>query len=589
MDAPASTAAASDDDLPLDLVDEPGPTSGPWSRPRDWRTAASLAVVAVVIALPLRSLFKQGGSPMEEGFMLVFPERLLAGDVPNRDFLYLYGPGSLWVLGAVYKVFGTSLAAERVVGLIQQLGIVFGVFALARPFGRPNATVCAVTAVFISLMPIGLTAMAWDGGVALAVVGLVVGLHGRRRADRARPGDHRVASRLFVLAGGLGAAALLYRPDLILAVMLAYGAVAWGLGRPYLVRLTATLAGVLVVGYGAHLVMAGPGNAIQGMLIDPVFELRGGRRLPSPPSWDRFDGALTAVAQLVVPGWSFPALSGPRQVVVWFYLLLAAVVFEVALGLRRLRADRADWKARLMLAAGLLGLGMIPQALQRPDATHLAWVSSVPVALLPMYLTELVRPRLDARGGNVGRWAAVAFGTLGAVVVLFAMIPYFTVRPWTELTRQTFKQDYFGFDVHRGGRNFYLGSEPITPAAQGVVDALARRAEPGDRLFVGTGDLRKTPYSDAYLYHLFPELTPATRYIELDPGVANAEDSGLADDVASADWLILSHVWDNWSEPNDARKFGSDAPNRVVERDFCLVERFGNEKLTYFLLYERCR
>ena len=31
---------------------------------------------------------------------------------------------------------------------------------------------------------------------------------------------------------------------------------------------------------------------------------------------------------------------------------------------------------------------------------------------------------------------------------------------------------------------------------------------------------------------LFPEAEPATYYIEMDPGIANAEDSGLAEEVA---------------------------------------------------------
>src|SRR6476469_240413 len=172
---------------------------------------------------------------MEEGFMLVFPERVLAGDIPNRDFLHLYGPGSLWVLAGVYKVFGASITVERTVGLIQHLGVIFGVFALARPFGRRIATVCGVTAVFIAITPIGLAALAWNGGVALALWGLVAGMLGRRRAERGRQADDRAAIRLFVLAGALGAAALWFRPDLTVAIALSYGAMAWRLERRHLV------------------------------------------------------------------------------------------------------------------------------------------------------------------------------------------------------------------------------------------------------------------------------------------------------------------------------------------------------------------
>ena len=64
---------------------------------------------------------------------------------------------------------------------------------------------------------------------------------------------------------------------------------------------------------------------------------------------------------------------------------------------------------------------------------------------------------------------------------------------------------------------------------------------------------------------MLPELEPATHYIEMDPGVANADDSGLADDLASADIAILSTIWDDWDEPNDSREIGSAEAERVLD------------------------
>ena len=120
-----------------------------------------------VIALPLRGLFLATGSSMEEGFMLAFPQRVLAGDVPNVDFLHLYGPFSLHVLAGWYWVFGDTLESQRVFGLLQHLGIIFALFALARAWGRRTAVVSAVTVTLLVLTPIGLSALAWEGVVAL--------------------------------------------------------------------------------------------------------------------------------------------------------------------------------------------------------------------------------------------------------------------------------------------------------------------------------------------------------------------------------------------------------------------------------------
>ncbi|MCU1498680.1 MAG: hypothetical protein JWM47_2633, partial [Acidimicrobiales bacterium] len=407
----------------------------------------------------------------------------------------------------------------------------------------------------------------------------------------------------------LAGAALLFRPDAIVGVALGSAAVLAGLGWAYRRRWLAGAA-VGVAPYLVLLAMAGPGRAIEGMLIEPVFELRGGRSLPQPPSWSHFDGALQKVASLREPSWSLPALESPNQAFIWFFLLPAVVAFVVGVGWWRVRAEAGAWRPRVLLAVGLLGLGLMPQALQRPDSTHLAWVSCVPLAFLPAAVAEalahLRRPerlarvmahvrlphllagllarvsppvavsrrlaRLPVRAPrfDAGFWSVV----LVALVPLF-VIPHFTARTWVDLVGQTRSDDVFGYPLRHGDRTFYLGSETIAADGQRMLDEVGPQMQPGERLFVGTADLRKTPYSDAYLYFLLPRLIPATRYIEMDPGMANRADSGMAGEVAAADWLILTHIWDGWQEPNGSRDLGSDAPNRVVRRDFCSAGVYG--------------
>src|SRR5258708_34151374 len=77
------------------------------------RNAIVFVIIGLAFLIPLRGLLRSQGPPMEEGFILVFPERLLHGDLPNRDFLHLYGPGTLWALAGPYTGFGTSRTAER--------------------------------------------------------------------------------------------------------------------------------------------------------------------------------------------------------------------------------------------------------------------------------------------------------------------------------------------------------------------------------------------------------------------------------------------------------------------------------------------
>src|SRR3954470_15861377 len=211
----------------------------------------SIGVVAVVCLLPLRGLLRAPGPPMEEGFMLVFPERVLHGDIPNVDFLHLYGPGSLWWLASIFKVLGTSLWTERLAGYAQQVALVPAVYFAARPWGRWLAASGAIVTAIVIVPPIGLTALAWVGGVAFGLWAMVA-----------------ATNRRVVLAGLLGAAALLFRLDLVVAVSLGLVVAAKPLARRERVQLLVAYAGGLSL-YLVHVAMAGPNNVWQGMIVEP--------------------------------------------------------------------------------------------------------------------------------------------------------------------------------------------------------------------------------------------------------------------------------------------------------------------------------
>jgi len=114
---------------------------------------------------------------------------------------------------------------------------------------------------------------------------------------------------------------------------------------------------------------------------------------------------------------------------------------------------------------------------------------------------------------------------------------------------------------------------------------LAARSQPGDRVIVGPADLSRTIYSDASIYYLFPELTPGTKYIEMDPGLADRAGSGLAEEIPDADFLVLTNIWTGWHEPNASDKHLSDEANQAVADNFCLTKRYEDNLV---LLFERC-
>jgi len=534
------------------------------------------ALVALAVLIPLRGLFRAEGGSMEEGFMLVFPERVLAGDVPNKDFLHLYGPGSLWVLAGAFKAFGVSIFVERGVGLLHNLSLIGSVFVFALPWGPTVATVAALLALVIAITPIGLIALPWVGGLGFVTVGAVIAA----RALPDGPWADRRPERLTLLGGACFGFGLLYRPDLVLAVALA-GAVLWWAADPSRRRrlvygLLAGSSPMLI-----HLVMAGPANAFRGMFLQPVFDLREGRRLPVPPSGDDLDGYLQKINELDTLDWPAP-FNTPQQIRLWFFVLLAATAFVAVVALLGVRRARPPWRSQLLLVGAAISVGILPQAVQRPDTTHLAWVACFTLPMLIVAIADLVERR-SLESAPKKAWIASALVASLLVVVVF---PFFSARRYADLSLQTFGRSRSATAVTHDGRTFYEGRADISPAFDELAAAVDEVTEPGDRLFVGPADLSRTPYVDSYLYHLFSDLVPATYYIEMDPGVADADDSGLEDDLATADVVVLSTLWDRWEEPNASVQDGSDASERVLAEQFCLRGTFGEP--TIFELYTPC-
>ena len=544
----------------------------PWRRRWSWGTFLGASIVAFLTLLPVRGMYHSTGGTMEEGFMLAFPERMMKGAVANVDFLHLYGPGALDLLTVWYRLFGVTLEAERTFGLLQHVGIIAGLWVIARAWGRGAACVTAGLSVFLILTPIGLTAMAWNGAVALGLWSVIAGIRARNVSD------DRTAMWLHGIGGGLAGFALTFRPDLGVALLLAHGWLLWRRRgwKPFAIGTVVGLLPLLT-----HVVRIGPGRAIRTMILDPVFELRPGRELPRPPSWNVLDGALQAIAEDVPPWWRLPAIAASHQLFLWFFALPVLAFLVVGTGLWLHRRTNGAPRAIVLTAAGLFGVGLLPQAFQRPDSTHLTWVACISWPLLVPTIIELVRHRAPRAHPRLRLAIAGTF----LAGLMFVIAPFYTYRTYLLYTRVSVGNLPPAYEVERDGRRFYMGDARPWRATAAAIEALDELAQPGERLFVGPVDLRRTWYSDTFFYYLFPELTPATYFMEMDPGIANAEGSSLADDVASADWVLLTAFWAGWREPNTAMDYGSDAPNEVVRNEFCLVESFEDDLV---LLYRRC-
>ena len=499
----------------------------------NWRarrnSMAAAAVVLLVLMVGFWPSFENTGLPMDEGMLLVYPELVSHGQLPYRDFETFYGPANPYLLAGTFTIFGTHIFTERSVGLLYRIVCVLAIFGIARRWGTVLASGCMFVAgaLLICTPPV---ASAWIGAMASALTSLWI-----------------LSSNLGLLryffAGLLAGLALLFRPDIAPAVVLS--------SLPFLWRATWKIRGQYVAGVGFALLplaiitlLAGVTPVWSNLFYYPVIASNPGRRLPL------FTAEPYVLNLLVLH-------------LIGSLVILATAVIE-------LRKERASTKGLILLSLAALALLLTPQAIQRLDLGHLLFAGLVSLPCLAIAIASL-----SYRTPIPGKASALA-GILAAIALIETAAPELTITIRNAfVSGLSTKQSPVVF-VEQENRSFPFASQAAARSAGRLFEKLETQSKPGERLFVGPGDLRRTNYSDTYIYHLFPKLRPASYFLEMNPFSANRPGSRLATDVASADWLVLNRAWDTWSEPNRSVENGENAANEVVQTQFTQIGEYGS-------------
>ncbi len=144
------------------------------SWPADLVCIFLLISVCLAIGLPR---YRGGIDWADEGFLAYGAVRVMEGQVPNRDFVSLQPPLSFYTVAAAFKLFGTSLASLRLLGLSIYVLIPLLIYAIARNFmNAAFSAVAALPATIFGIPYFGFVPFAvWQGiVVTLAAVTLYI-------------------------------------------------------------------------------------------------------------------------------------------------------------------------------------------------------------------------------------------------------------------------------------------------------------------------------------------------------------------------------------------------------------------------------
>jgi 4-amino-4-deoxy-L-arabinose transferase-like glycosyltransferase len=167
---------------------------------------------SLMLALPR---YHNGIDISDEGFLAYGAVRVLAGEIPNRDFVSLQPPLSFYTVAAVFKFFGTSLITLRTLGLCIYTVIILLVYAIARYLTGPIlALMAAMLAATLGMPLFNFTPFAVWQGIAASLMTILFTLKFTATNQR----------RWAFLAGVTTALAMLSRHDqgfyLMIAVLI---------------------------------------------------------------------------------------------------------------------------------------------------------------------------------------------------------------------------------------------------------------------------------------------------------------------------------------------------------------------------------
>jgi len=362
--------------------------------PDDPGVKASRADLALagVLALALTAGFhvafaRRGLNLADEGFLLYGVQRVLAGDVPLRDF-QSYEPGRyIWCAAWCQWMGDGFLALRGALALFQALGLFCGLLVARR----------AVTDRRL-LLPIGLVLLAWmfpryrvfETGIAMMAVLAALLL------------IERPSTRRHLLAGVFVGLAACFGRNLGLYAAVGIGALVVVLAlRERNVRRAGGWCLGIVLGYAPILLMVAFVPGFARSFVDSVFfYVKEGVNFPLPYPWPWQVG--------------FANLSWIERTAIGCAFLLPVLACPLGVVLGLLTPKEQLGRRAACIAASFVGLAFLHQVAVRSDAFHLT------ACIHPALLAVLAAPRalgLDRKA--LPAWIATGF----LIVVTVLAVP----------------------------------------------------------------------------------------------------------------------------------------------------------------------
>lgn len=504
-------------------------------------------------------------NPYDEGIILVGADRILAGELPYRDFWTMYGPAQFYVVAALFKIFGEYAILERVYDIAIRCVTIILCFSLIGQFASRSITLISTIAILIMLASIGTYAFPVFPAVAMAAASAKVLL---RRAD-----EPATLLGAFI-AGVFTSAAALFRHDLgfytfvacFVCLIANYCLKTADDPRKSVRQLVRTLAALTI---GA-VSLVGPTLAAlfynvpvtdlyQNLIAIPSTVYPKVRALPFPIPWSIKSGTAAGGIEFA------------RELSIYIPpLTLLGVVATLLVPLRNAfrntehRRRCAPVLSAIVFFSALVVLFYI-KGLVRVSALHMIQSTIFSMVLLGV-MTRLVRSH-SMSGGLI----------LGAVALL-ATVPLsgFTYQLINQIHKNILPDGLVHLCKTPPLSRLYCVS--VEQDMLSMANFVRADSSPSERIYVGAGRHDKLFANDVTLYFVAGRL-PVTKWHDLHPGVQTTfeiQTQMISEfEKKAPKTIILDRAYDEVSEPNEsANTSGISVLDSYIEAN-------------YFVLYSR--
>jgi hypothetical protein len=519
-------------------------------------------------------------NPYDEALILVGSTRVLAGDIPYRDFYANYGPAQFYVVAALFKVFGPSILVERLWDLLVRSCVVLVVYLIVdRTWGRWRAIfLAALTAMWLSYFEnYGYPVFPCLLFSLLSLYCVVPVYRGCR-------------AMVPLLASGICVGiTTLFRHDLGIATAIG-GAFTLGLfhltQKPdarqkmrVMLRLAAIYSGGIALALVPPLALLVAAGAAHDMLADlvliPAKIYVRMRSLPFPSVVEQARDVIHLRHRMQASDTPTPAVYLPILGVSLGALTIADF------GKNRRTAGSAEDQAlaaqRLWILVQLIVFSLLFffKGWVRPQAVHMA-LAIVPSLVIITVCQMQVRSR-----------AAKILSAIGiACMLLISLAPvWFADARFERNLAWAADGGIFGSAQSDNGGCFpppgleRLRCFYVTPQQLAAIHYIQEHTADDEAIFVGNDRHDKIVEQNMLLYFA-SKRAPVTKWHHFDPGVQTTMEvqSEMVAELQTRRprYVVLSSEWDNVKEPNDsAHSSGVTVLDQYLRTNYRAVTAFG--------------